>query len=169
MKILLWEKSYWPSLKLLKMYQVTTKEERQTFPSNVRQNKIMTLIQINRIRRQLILLKIPTNNTRSNDIHCETTKNFAPLFMKNKYDFPTCKSVNITSFNSTKSHQMPLFSNNGKTVSDFVRKRRLDLCVTENYIKNFIPGNSNYASIVKNGPKILVVDNNHVKRIRKID
>ena len=49
--------------------------------------------------------------------------------------------------------------------SDFQR----NFCVTENHIKNFIPGNSNYASISKNGIKILVVGDNHVKRIRKID
>ena len=58
-------------------------------------------------------------------------------------------------------------------ISHFERKRRPDICVTENCIKNFtpvtIPGNSNYASISKNGRKTLVVGDSHVKRIRRID
>ena len=68
---------------------------------------------------------------------------------------------------------MLLFSNNDKSVINFERKRRPDVCVTENYIKKFIPvtelGNSNYASISKNDRKILAIGDIHVKRIRRID
>ena len=66
-----------------------------------------------------------------------------------------------------------MFSNNDKSISHFERKRRPDICVTENYIKNFIPvtipGNRNYANISKNGRKILVLGDTHVKRIRRFD
>ena len=81
-------------------------------------------------------------------------------------DITKCSSTNIASVNSKKSHPI-------KLISHFERKRRPDICVTENYIKNFtpvtIPGNSNYASISKNGRKTLVVGDSHVKRIRRID
>ena len=81
-------------------------------------------------------------------------------------DITKCSSTNIASVNSKKSHPI-------KLISHFERKRRPDICVTENYIKNFtpvtIPGDSNYASISKNGRKTLVVGDSHVKRIRRID
>ena len=68
--------------------------------------------------------------------------------------------ANIASGNSKKSHPI-------KLIGHFERKRRPDICVTENYIKNFtpitIPGNNNYASISKNGHKILIVGNSLVK------
>ena len=45
------------------------------------------------------------------------------------------------------------------------------ICTTENYLKNFIPftdpGNSDCAGII--GRKVLVVDESHVKRIRRND
>ena len=66
-----------------------------------------------------------------------------------------------------------MFSNTDKLISHFKRKRRPDISITENYIKDFtqvtIPDNSNCASISKNGHKILVVGDSHVKRIRRID
>ena len=69
------------------------------------------------------------------------------------------------SANSEKSHLIKLIK--------LERKRRADIRVTENYIKNFtlvtMPGNSSYASISKNGREILVVGDSHVKRIRRID
>ena len=95
------------------------------------------------------------------------------MLTENTDDVTKCKSTNIASANSKKPHQKPLFSNNGKSISHFDRKRRPDICVTENYIKNFtpvtIPANSNYASISKNGRKILVVGDSHVNWIRRID
>ena len=95
------------------------------------------------------------------------------MLTENTDDVAKCKSTNLASLNSKKPHRKPLFSNNGKSISRFERKRTLDICVTENYIKNFtlvtIPGNSNYASISKNGRKILVVGDRHVKQIRRID
>ena len=106
------------------------------------------------------------------DIHFETSNKFAPLLMANIDDFTTCKLTNITSANSKKPHQKPLFSNNDKSVRCF-EKKRPDGCVTRNYIKNLLPvttpGNSNYASVSKNGRKILVIGDSHVERIRRID
>ena len=100
----------------------------------------------------------------SKDIHFETSNKFTPLLTKNTDDVTKSSSTNIASANSKKSHPI-------KLISHFERKRRPDICVTENYIKNFtpvtIPGSSNYASISKNGRKILVVGDNHVKRIRR--
>ena len=86
--------------------------------------------------------------------------------MENTDDVTKCSSTNIASANSRKSHPI-------KLISHFERKRKPDICVTKNYIKNFIPvtipGSSNYASISKNGRKILVVGDSHVKLIRRID
>ena len=52
-------------------------------------------------------------------------------------------------------------------------KDRLYACTTENYLKSLIlftvPGNSDYASIIKNGRKALVVGDSHVKRIQRND
>ena len=54
-------------------------------------------------------------------------------------------------------------------VTNTVRNKRLPLCTTENYLNIFIPitvpGNSDYASFAKNGRKVLVVGDSHVKRI----
>ena len=59
-----------------------------------------------------------------------------------------------------------------KNQSVILKKRRPDNCVTENYIKKFIPvtipGNINFANISKNGRKILFVRESQVKRIRRI-
>ena len=99
-------------------------------------------------------------------IYFETSNNFAPLLTENTDDVTKCSSTNIALANSKKSHPIIL-------ISHFWIKRRPDICVTENYFKNFtpvtIPGNSNYASISKNGCKIFVVDDSHVKRIRRTD
>ena len=87
------------------------------------------------------------------------------------FQFP---GVDISSANSTKSYQKSLcFKINDKSVRHFEKKRRTNICVTENYIKNFtrvtIPRNSNYANISKNGCKVYVVGDIHVKRTTKID
>ena len=99
------------------------------------------------------------------DIRFETSNKFDPLMMENTADVTKCSSTNIASVNSKKSHPI-------KLISHFERKRP-DICVTGNYIKNFTsvatPGNSNYTSISNNDPKILVVGDSHVKRIIRID
>ena len=100
------------------------------------------------------------------DIHFETTNKFIPLLRENTDDVTKCSSTNIASANSKKPHPI-------KLISHFEKKRRPDICVTKNYIKNFTPvtirGNGNYASILKNGRKILIVGDSRVKRIRRID
>ena len=100
------------------------------------------------------------------DIHFETTNKFAPLLTENTDDVTKCSSTNIASVNSKKSHPITL-------INHFERKRRPNICVTENYIKNYttvtIPGNGNHASILKNGRKILIVGDSYVKQIRRID
>ena len=54
--------------------------------------------------------------------------------------------------------------------SVFLRKKKTRNRMAEYYIKNFISvtilGNSNNAIISKNGRKILIVGDNHVKQIR---
>ena len=99
------------------------------------------------------------------DIRFEISNKLDPLKTENTDDVTKCSSTKIASANSKKSHPI-------KLISHFERKRP-DICVTGNYIKNFtsviIPGNSNYTSISNNNPKILVVGDSHVKQIRRID
>ena len=100
----------------------------------------------------------------SKDIHFENSNRFTPLLTENTDDVTKSSSTIIASANSKKSHPM-------KLISHFERKSRSDICVTEDNIKNVTPvtihGNSNYASISKNGCKILVVGDSHVKQIRR--
>ena len=64
----------------------------------------------------------------SMDIYFETKNKFTPLLTENADDVTKCSSTNIASANSKKSHP-------NKLISHFERKRRPDICVTENYIK----------------------------------
>ena len=64
----------------------------------------------------------------SMDIYFETNNKFTPLLTENADDVTKCSSTNIASANSKKSHP-------NKLISHFERKRRPDICVTENYIK----------------------------------
>ena len=54
-----------------------------------------------------------------------------------------------------------------------IRNKRPLVCTTEKYLKDFIlftvPGNSDYASIIKNSLKVLIVGDSHVKRVRRND
>ena len=61
-------------------------------------------------------------------IHFETNNKFTPLLTENTDDVAKCSSTNIASANSQKSHP-------NKLIRHFERKRRPDICVTENYIK----------------------------------
>ena len=109
----------------------------------------------------------------SKDIHFQNNNKFTPLLAENTDDNTKCKSTIIAQANSKNSHQKPPLSNNEKSISHFERKRRRNICLTENDIKSFtpvtIPGNSNYATISKTGHKILVVGDSHVKQIRRIN
>ena len=61
----------------------------------------------------------------SKDIHFETSSKSVPLLTE-KTDYVTkCSSTNMASANSKKSHPI-------KLISHFQRKRRPDICVTEN-------------------------------------
>ena len=44
--------------------------------------------------------------------------------MENIDDFATCKLTNITSANSKRPHQKPVFLNNGTSVSHFERRKK---------------------------------------------
>ena len=103
----------------------------------------------------------------------QSSNKYAPLLTENRDDFIKCKATIIASANSKKPYQKPLFSNNDKLVIHFEWKKRPDICVTENYVKHFIPvtisGNSNYPSILKNGHKTIVAGDSHVKGIRRTD
>ena len=61
--------------------------------------------------------------------------------------------------------------NTSPHTTNTVRNKRPLVCTTENSLKNFIPftvpGNSYYASFIKNGRKVLVVGDSHIKRIRR--
>ena len=100
------------------------------------------------------------------DIHFESDNKFTSLLTENTDDVTKCSSTDIASTNSKKFNPI-------KLISHFERKRRPDICITKNYIRNFtlvtISGNSNYASISKSGCKIFVVGDSHVKQIRRID
>ena len=54
-----------------------------------------------------------------------------------------------------------------------MRNKRPLVCTTENYVENFIPFavpvNSDYDSIIKNGRKVPVAGDSHIKRIRRND
>ena len=55
--------------------------------------------------------------------------------------------------------------------NNIMQNKRPLVCTTENYQKNLIPftvpGNSDYASIIKNGCKVVVVGDSHIKRIQR--
>ena len=72
------------------------------------------------------------------------------------------KKKNPTNSRNTSSH-----------TTNTVRNKKPLVCSTENYLKNFIPftvpGNSGYASIIKNGRKVPVVGVSHIKRIQRND
>ena len=114
----------------MKIYQVTTKEKRQTLPSKIKPNKIMTLTQINLIGRPLILLKITTKGREGQTIHSEANSKFVPLLMENIDDFTTCESRNVTSANSKKPCQNPLFSNNDKFWSVILKEKEDQMFVS---------------------------------------
>ena len=74
----------------------------------------------------------------SMDIHLETNNKFISLLTENTDDVTKCSSTNIASANSKKPHP-------NKLISHFERKRRPDICVTENYTK--ISHQSEYLAI----------------------
>ena len=51
--------------------------------------------------------------------------------------------------------------------------KRADICITEKYVKNvtpsIVPRNNTYSGIIKHGPKICVVGDSHIKRIKRND
>ena len=53
------------------------------------------------------------------------------------------------------------------------RRRRPNICTTENYLRNCnpptVPGYSSYATVPKFGKKIFVAGNSYVRRIRRLD
>ena len=113
-----------------------------------------------------------TRNRKSNPVHFEISNRFSPLNNKD----PNPATVRLTSEvpkkDSIKPQQNQSLWNIKKAFSqanDTARNKRPDVCITEKYISNFtpltVPGNSNYASITKNGRKILVVADSHIKRI----
>ena len=63
--------------------------------------------------------------------------------------------------------------NTSPHTTNTVRNKRPLVCTTENYVENFIPFavpvNSDYDSIIKNGRKVPVAGDSHIKRIRRND
>ena len=108
-------------------------------------------------------------NRKSNDIHFELSNRFSPLHNddQNLTKRPTSTIPNIP-------EKIPSNSRNTSPHATNTRRNKRPLvCTAENYLKNFIPftvpGNRGYASIIKNGRKVLVVGDSHVKRIRRND
>ena len=100
----------------------------------------------------------------SKDIHFETSSKSVPLLTEKQ----------IMSQNVVQQIWHWLIQRNPIPSNwSVIFKEKEDQISASLKIKNFTPvavaGNSNYASISKNGRKILVVGDSHVKRIRRID
>ena len=106
-------------------------------------------------------------NRKSNDIYFKLSNSFSPLHVDQNLTRPTSTIPNIP-------EKIPINSRNTSlhTTNTMWNKRPL-VCTNENYLKNFIaftvPGNSDYASVIKNGRKVFVVGFSHIKRIRRND
>ena len=101
---------------------------------------------------------------KSNDIHFKLSNRFSPLHDDDQNltrKRPTSTIPNITEKIPSNSRNTSLHTTNT------VQNKRPLVCTTENYLKNFIPftvpGNSDYAIIIKNGRKVLVVGDSHIK------
>ena len=92
---------------------------------------------------------------------------FSPLNFDQDLTRPTSAIPNIPEKIPTNSRNTSLHTTNT------VRNKIPIECTTENYLKSFIPftvpGNSDYESVIKNGCKVLVVGDSHLKRIRRSD
>ena len=106
-------------------------------------------------------------NRKSNDIYFKLSNRFSPLHVDQNLTRPTSTIPNIPEKIPTNSRNTSLH-----TTNTMWNKRPL-VCTNENYLKNFIaftvPGNSDYASVIKNGRKVFVVGYSHIKRIRRND
>ena len=107
-------------------------------------------------------------NKKSNEIHFELNNRFSPLH--NNDQNSTMKRLISTILNIPE--KIPTNSRNTSPhTTNTVRNKRPPVCTSENYLKNFIPftvpSNSDYASIIKNGRKVLIVGDSHVKTIRR--
>ena len=108
-------------------------------------------------------------NRKPNEIHFKLSNRFSPLHVDQNLtrNIPTSTIPNIPEKILTNSR------NTSPHTTHTVRNKRPLVCTTENYLKSFIPftvpGNSDYASIIKNGRKFLVVGDSHIKRIRRND
>ena len=106
-------------------------------------------------------------NRKPNEIDFKLSNRFSPLHVDQNLTRPTSTIPNIPEKIPTNSRNTSLHTTNT------VRNKRPLVCTTENYLKNFIsfivPGNSDYASVIKNGRKVLVVGDSHIKRIRRND
>ena len=105
-------------------------------------------------------------NRKPNDIHFEFSNRFSALHNDDQNlttKRPTSAIPNTPEKISANSRNTSPYATNT------VRNKRPLVCTIETYLKNFIsftvPGNSDYASIIKNGRKIFVASDSHVKRI----
>ena len=109
-------------------------------------------------------------NRKSTDIYFGLSNRFSPLHNDDQNvtkKRPTSTIPNIPG-------KIPTYSINiSPHATNTVQNERPLVCTTENYLKDFIlftvPGNSDYASIIKNGLKVLSVGDSHVKRVRRND
>ena len=86
---------------------------------------------------------------------------FSPLDFDEDLTRPTSTIPNIPEKIPTNRRNTFLHTTNT------VQNKRPLVYTTKNYLKNFIPftvpGNSDYASVIKNGRKVLVVGDSHIK------
>ena len=106
--------------------------------------------------------KVTLERTRkSNDIHFKLSHRFSPLHVDQDLTRQTSTIPNIPEKIPTNRRNTFLHTTNT------VRNKRPLVYITKNYLKNFIPftvpGNSDYASVIKNGRKVLVVGDSHIK------
>ena len=90
-------------------------------------------------------------NRISNDIHFKLSNTFSLLHVDQDLRRPTSTIPNIPEKIQTNSR------NTSPHTTNTVRNKRPIVCTTENYLKNLttftVPGNSDYASVIKNGLK----------------
>ena len=119
----------------------------------------------------MAILQVQVRNTlernrKSNDIHFELSIGFLLLHNddQNLTKRRTSTIPNIPEKIPTNSR------NTSPHATNTMQNKRPLVCTTGkylkiSYLKGSVPGNRGYASIIKNGRKVLVVGDSHVKRI----
>ena len=96
---------------------------------------------------------------------------FAPLSIKLENTWKNNNSDNQSNYDYIKKQSNHILQ--CQNANAIKANKRPDTCITEKYVKNFtptiVPGNSTYSGITKHGRKICLVDDSHIKRIKRND